>query len=218
MVCDAVFHLFKAKYDLPCSRYANMDYIFASAVKSMELLLVAISYDIVCQWFVNIFGRMTMWPQELQMREGLSLRPLIPKFHELAHLEKLHEQYSFNLAEGVGLSDGECPERLWSSHNALYSSTRTTGPGTRDDILDDNFGQWNWLKYSSMGKFSGLSCMTINMKCLLSREDVAAKIQSCDFQKKGAEGSSSRLFKTTVSEYCCELGANVLCVGRRWFS
>ncbi|KJA25187.1 hypothetical protein HYPSUDRAFT_135353 [Hypholoma sublateritium FD-334 SS-4] len=132
-------------------RYANMDYVFASAIKSTKLLLVAISYDIVCQWFVNIFKRMSAWPVELQPRAGLNLRPLIPKFHEPAHLEKLHEQYSFNLAEGVGLSDGECPERVWGSHNPLAGATRTMGPGTRDDMLDDNFGHWNWMKYSSIG-------------------------------------------------------------------
>ncbi|KJA15504.1 hypothetical protein HYPSUDRAFT_103222, partial [Hypholoma sublateritium FD-334 SS-4] len=71
---------------------------------------------------------------------------LIPKFHELAHLEKGHEQYSFNLAEGMGISDRECPEQVWASHNPLARSTRTTGPGMHDDILDDNFGHWNWLK------------------------------------------------------------------------
>ncbi len=99
---------------------------------------------------------MLSWPKDLQMRPGLNLRPLIPKFHEPAHLDKLHEQYSFNLAEGVGLSDGECPERVWGSHNALAGSTRTMGPGTREDVLDDHFSHWNWLKYSSMGKFRRL--------------------------------------------------------------
>ncbi len=131
-----------------------MDYIFASSIKVTPLLLVAISYDIVCQWFINIFQRMATWPKELQPRAGLNLRPLIPKFHEPTHLETLHEQYSFNLAEGVGLSDGECPERVWGSHNALAGLTRTMGPGTRDDVLDDNFGHWNWLKYSSMGTYA----------------------------------------------------------------
>lgn len=145
-----------------------MDYVFASAIKSTELLLVAISYDIVCQWFINIFNRMVMWPEELQPRMGLNLRPLIPKFHEPAHLEKSHKQYSFNLAEGVGLSDGECPERLWGSHNALAGSTRTTGPGTRDDILDDNFGHWNWLKYSAMGKFFSSRTFKAELQCGIS--------------------------------------------------
>ncbi len=133
-------------------RYANMDYVFASAIKATELALVAISYDIVCQWFINIFDRIFHWPKDLRPRPGLNLRPLIPKFHEPAHLDKGHEQYSFNLAEGIGLSDGECPERVWGSHNALAGPTRAMGPGTRDDVLDDNFSHWNWMKYQSMGR------------------------------------------------------------------
>jgi hypothetical protein len=40
--------------DLPCS-YANMDYIFASVVQKTALLFILISYDIACQWFVNLF-------------------------------------------------------------------------------------------------------------------------------------------------------------------
>lgn len=132
-------------------RYSNMDYIFASAVKALQLLILAISYDIACQWFVNLFLRMNTWPVELRPRPGLHIRPLIPKFHEPAHKDKDHEQYSFNYAEGVGLTDGECPERVWSGHNSLGSSTKTTGPGTRHDILDDNFGFWNWSKYIRMG-------------------------------------------------------------------
>ena len=101
---------------------------------------------------------MLAWPSNLQPRAGLSLRPLIPKFHKPAHLDKGHKQYSFNLAKGMGLSDGECPERVWGSHNPLAGSTKTTGPGTRDDVLDDNFGHWNWQKYCSMG--ASLLCLS----------------------------------------------------------
>ena len=154
-------YVFPAVVLIICSRYANMDYIFASAIKSTELRLIAISYDIACQWFVNIFNRMSAWPKELQLRPGLNLRPLIPKFHEPAHLHKQHEQYSFNLAEGLGLSDGECPERVWGSHNVLAGSTRTTGPGTREDMLDDHFSHWNWLKYSAMGAIYSLVKLTL---------------------------------------------------------
>lgn len=155
-----------------------MDYVFALAVKSTELLLVAVSYDIVCQWFINIFNRMVTWPKELQPRAGLNLRPLIPKFHEPAHLEKSHEQYLFNLAEGVGLSDGECPERLWGSHNPLAGSTRTTGPGTRDDVLDDNFGHWNWLKYSAMGKFLYTCMLLARLRCVILGKTLLRKYEA----------------------------------------
>ena len=50
--------------------------------------------------------------------------------YEPAHLEKGHEQYSFNLVEGIGLSDGKCSKHVWGSHNPLAGSTRTMGPGT----------------------------------------------------------------------------------------
>ncbi|KAF8196486.1 hypothetical protein BJ912DRAFT_823307, partial [Pholiota molesta] len=96
-------------------RYANMDYIFASAVQSSKT------------------------------------RPLIPKFHEPAHVEKNHEQFSFNFATGVGKTDGEVPERVWAAHNGLGGATKTQGPGSRHDVLDDHFGFWNWQKYCSMG-------------------------------------------------------------------
>lgn len=158
-----------------------MDYVFASAIRSTQLLLVAISYDIVCQWFTNIFNRMHTWPKELHPKAGLSLRPLIPKFHEPAHLDKNHEQYSFNLAEGIGLSDGECPERVWGSHNPLAGSTRTAGPGTRDDILDDNFGHWNWLKYCSLGDFSAcyLFYLSYILENLFHRKITYSALQKC---------------------------------------
>jgi hypothetical protein len=129
-----------------------MDYVFASAIRATQLLIIAISYDIACQWFINLFRRMHHWPEDLRLRQGLFLRPLIPKFHEPAHKDQDHEQYSFNFADGAGLSDGECPERVWGAHNALANSTRVTGPGTLHDVYDDNLGFWNWLKYVSIGE------------------------------------------------------------------
>lgn len=129
-----------------------MDFIFASAIRATQLVMIAISYDIVCQWFINLFLRMQAWPEDLKMPTGLYVRPLIPKFHAPAHKEQDHEQYSHNYAEGVGLEDGECPERVWSGHNPLANSTKTAGPGTLQDIYDDNFGFWNWQKYITLGE------------------------------------------------------------------
>ena len=66
---------------------------------------------------------------------------------------KGHEQFSFNLCEGVGHTDGECPERIWAPHNPLGNSTKTMGPGSRHDVLDDHFSFWNYEKYIGMGTF-----------------------------------------------------------------
>ncbi|KAF9471895.1 hypothetical protein BDN70DRAFT_819429 [Pholiota conissans] len=133
-------------------RYANMDYIFASSVKNTQLDSIAISYDICCQWFTKLRERMEDWPQDIRLPYQISITPLIPKFHEPAHKDKNHEQYSFNLVAGVGNSDGECPERAWAGHNGLGNATKTQGPGSRHDILDDHFGFWNWRKYCGMGR------------------------------------------------------------------
>ncbi len=95
---------------------------------------------------------MTDWPEDIKLREDVDISPVIPKFHEPAHQDEDHEQFSCNLVPGMGASDCEVPERFWGPHNPLGNSTKTMGPGSRHDVLDDHFGFWNWLKYHSMGK------------------------------------------------------------------
>lgn len=132
-------------------RYANMDYIVGSSLRLAAALLVILSYDIACQWFANLAQRILHWPAGIQLPPKMTTVPLIPKLHEPGHKKKNHEQYSYNFAPGVGLTDGECPERIWAGHNALGNATKTQGPGSRHDVLDDHFGFWNWQKYSGMG-------------------------------------------------------------------
>lgn len=130
-----------------------MDYIFASSIRATALLLIAISYDIACQWFVNLSKRIeNHWPDELRPHPQMKAFPVIPKLHEPGHGSTGHEQFSFNWIPGVGLTDGECPERIWAAHNALGNATKTQGPGSRQDVIDDHIGFWNWLKYTGMGK------------------------------------------------------------------
>ncbi|PPR04539.1 hypothetical protein CVT26_002506 [Gymnopilus dilepis] len=134
-------------------RYANMDYVFASSIRGCKLPRVLISYDIACQWFKNLADRMQEnWPPDLDLPPSTKLIPAIPKLHEPMHNTPNHEVYSLNLIPGVGLSDLETPERVWSAHNALGNSTKTQGPGSRQDVLDDHFGHWNWQKIIGLGK------------------------------------------------------------------
>jgi hypothetical protein len=135
------------------NRYANMDYVFGSAIRGTTLPFILISYDIACQWFINLFHRMAdHWPRDIDLGPATRLIPAIPKLHEPMHGTANHEVYSLNFIPGVGFSDLETPERVWSAHNALGNSTKTQGPGSRQDVLDDHFGFWNWLKYTGLGK------------------------------------------------------------------
>lgn len=129
-----------------------MDYIFGSTLQFVLVHLVLVSYDIMCQWFINLFKRIDeQWPEHIKPRPEITFIPAIPKLHEPMHKRAGHEVYSLNFIKGCGHSDCECVERVWSSHNALANSTKTQGPGSRQDVLDDHFGFWNWQKYISMG-------------------------------------------------------------------
>lgn len=136
-----------------CKSYANMDYLFASAIQTYALPVILISYDIACQWFKNLDRRMAEhWPSNLHVPPTTKLIPAIPKLHEPMHEAVNHQVYSLNYIPGVGQSDLECPERVWSAHNAIGNATKSQGPGSRQDVLDDHFSFWNWQKYVGLGR------------------------------------------------------------------
>lgn len=135
-------------------RYANMDYTFGSSLLQFALIpLILTSYDICCQWYINLYARINKdWPSEIQSASKKKFIPTIPKMHEPMHGKDNHQMYSLNYIPGVGQSDLEAPERIWSPHNALGNSTKTQGPGSRHDVLDDHFNFWNYQKYMSLGR------------------------------------------------------------------
>ncbi|KAG1886583.1 hypothetical protein F4604DRAFT_1917395 [Suillus subluteus] len=111
-------------------KYINMDYIVFSALSTLSTApIVNFSYDIACH-------------------------PITRKqpFHIAAHIPTCQTNFSFNWTPGVGRTDGEAPERGWADINHIASSTKEMGPGSRRDILDDHFGDWNWKKVASLGR------------------------------------------------------------------
>ncbi|KDR70916.1 hypothetical protein GALMADRAFT_75522, partial [Galerina marginata CBS 339.88] len=177
----------------PCSvgnlvkgeKYAFSDYSMASTLRFyFAALFLVVSYDIVCRWFINFARRVKdHWPESLKPSPQTRFFPVIPKLHYKSHKKtKNHEQFSFNLCPGVGLSDGEGPERIWSAHNPLGNSTKTMGPGSRHDVLDDHFGFWNYEKYTGMGRVF-LTIYT-SFTASLKPEDVARWSKMCEDWEK----------------------------------
>ncbi|KAJ7119198.1 hypothetical protein C8R43DRAFT_901144, partial [Mycena crocata] len=136
-------------------RYINMDYMFLMSMADSPLVTFFVSYDIVCQWHINIGVRMNHYANEALTidRVGKYMTFLIPKFHLPAHIEECNLLYSFNLTRDVGRTDGEAPERGWSNTNPLARSTREMGPGSRHDTLDDHFNDWNHKKIIALGYY-----------------------------------------------------------------
>ncbi|KAJ7214613.1 hypothetical protein C8J57DRAFT_1600815 [Mycena rebaudengoi] len=114
-------------------RYINMDYMFFVGIKGTELLRFYVSYDIACQWHINIWKRMMKYGHDIRfVYEGRYMTFLVPKFHLPCNL-----LFSFNLMRDVGQTDG---------------STKEMGPGSRRDHLDDHFNDWNHKKIVGFGR------------------------------------------------------------------
>ncbi|KAJ7281287.1 hypothetical protein C8J57DRAFT_1057258 [Mycena rebaudengoi] len=134
-------------------RYINMDYIFLRSVKDTELVRFYVSYDIACQWHINIWMRMAKYKSDIHFRpKGKFITFLVPKFHLPAHIEACNLLFSFNLTRDVGMTDGEAPERGWANANPLAGSTKEMGPGSRRDHLNDHFNDWNYKKIIAFGE------------------------------------------------------------------
>ncbi|KAF9471339.1 hypothetical protein BDN70DRAFT_909381 [Pholiota conissans] len=169
-------------------RYCNMDYIFGSTLQFVLVQVVLISYDIACQWFINLFKRIDEhWPNHIKPRPDMTFIPAIPKLHEPMHKAAGHEVFSLNFIRGCGFTDCECVERVWAPHNALANATKTQGPGSRQDVLDDHFGFWNWEKYISMGS------------TLLRRYKAAVKERN--LQVEGHRGLTESLDRPLVNKW-----------------
>lgn len=137
------------------SSYVNMDYLFASSMREHSTMRVVVSYDIACQWSVNIWNRMAEYDFEFDA-ESHTLTFIIPKFHLSAHKESCHTRFSFNYTKYVGRTDGEAVERGWAAVNGFSGSTKEMGPGSRRDILDDAFGDYNWRKVTLLRMYDTL--------------------------------------------------------------
>ncbi|KAJ7041341.1 hypothetical protein C8F04DRAFT_1253041 [Mycena alexandri] len=120
-------------------RYINMDYMFWKSLDDCDnLVQLMVSYDIVCQWRLNIWVRLSKYNPQLRQHARTGKRYfmwLIPKFHLPAHIEACNILYSFNLSPFVGQTDGEAPERGWANANPLAASTKEMGPGSQRDTI-----------------------------------------------------------------------------------
>ncbi|KAJ6493479.1 hypothetical protein DFH09DRAFT_1104473 [Mycena vulgaris] len=158
-------------------RYINIDYMFFRSLSGTELVRFYVSYDIACQWHINIWTRMDTYQQELRMVDNEKFVVfLVPKFHLPAHIEACNLRFSFNLTRDVGQTDGEAPERGWANANPLAGSTKEMGPGARCDTLNEHFNDWNWKKIIAFG------CVMLKKTRTAVPEMVATKVALNDME------------------------------------
>ncbi|KAL0057538.1 hypothetical protein AAF712_015825 [Marasmius tenuissimus] len=127
-------------------RYANMDFLALFSLLSCAVALVFFSYDIACQWMVNFYSRMKVFPPFMHVPSRVTMRFKVPKFHLVGHVKKCWAPFSFNYTEGGAKTDGEAVERNWAWLNAVARSVSMMRAGGRWDTIDDFANFWNYRK------------------------------------------------------------------------
>jgi hypothetical protein len=118
------------------------------------VLRLILSYDISCRYSVNFVKRIAEFPDDLKLNtDTLEWDAVIPQWHVNGHGDKCQTEFSFNYLTGVGRSCGEDVESGWYSTNPLGTSVREMGPASRQEILNDHWGSWNFQKIVGLREF-----------------------------------------------------------------
>lgn len=116
------------------------------------------AYDINCQHCIHFDLRMTHFTQNAGLYTSLKhyVFPTtvlgVGKFHLPAHKPSCRWKFSFHYLPGVGMTDGEALERIWSVLNTLGSSTREMSTGHRHDVINDHHSDMNIRRMHSAGE------------------------------------------------------------------
>ncbi|KAJ7470051.1 hypothetical protein B0H11DRAFT_1730903 [Mycena galericulata] len=135
-------------------RYANMDYIFLSALAGVAVVLLAISYDIACQWKIHLPERAKKIAATTPIMtdlEDFEIQYALPVWHAVAHEIGCQTQNSLSFTEGVGRTDGEGIERTWAILNPIGFSTKEMGDGARHDQIENKVDHLNFEKNIGQG-------------------------------------------------------------------
>lgn len=135
------------------NRYANMDFIALAALAGLALIMLTLSYDIGCQWQVNLAKRNAKMPERIRLDLAhIDVQTGLPVWHASSHVEDCRNKNSLRFLVGVGKSDGEGIKRLWAFLNSSAFHTLNMGWGNRADWLEDKIDYHNFLKNIGQGK------------------------------------------------------------------
>lgn len=91
---------------------------------------ITILYDIACSLHAHVMNNNSAINCiKSKLNWGVSI------FHAFAHSIKCQVKYHPRIKEGIGLTDGEALERIWSYLGRYVSNTKHMRPAHRLDIL-----------------------------------------------------------------------------------
>ncbi|KAJ7623098.1 hypothetical protein DFH06DRAFT_1340412 [Mycena polygramma] len=112
-----------------------MDYIVMACLAGFALLMLTISYDIACQWKVNLPTRNAKLPKAIRLDlDKVEVQCGLPVWHASSHEMDCKDENSLSVLPSVGKSDGEGVERTWSDLNPAAFHTKEMAIGNRDAL------------------------------------------------------------------------------------
>ncbi|PBK62350.1 hypothetical protein ARMSODRAFT_1024951 [Armillaria solidipes] len=139
-------------------RYANMDFVFWSALKGVWLKQVMLSYDIGCQYKINLNERWKKLPKDLQLQTDsgeafirLNIDVALPVWHGNDHELSCRTLYLLKYKEGSGKMDREGVKWVWPDLNQMAMQTKEMHPEVRHDALEDKGDRHNFRKNIGLG-------------------------------------------------------------------
>ncbi|KAJ7027962.1 hypothetical protein C8F04DRAFT_1212258 [Mycena alexandri] len=176
-------------------RYANMDYILLSSILGITALYLAISYDIACQWQINLRERMEKMPERLRLDLALiTLLFALPVWHAAAHEVSCQNKNSLTYLDGVGRTDGEGIERTWSVLNPIAWATKEMGRGGRADCIEDKIDHHNFEKNINQGT-------TLPRKLILAIDERDRQVEAFKEVDKTLSSSVKKEWQKKIDEW-----------------
>ncbi|KAF7344274.1 CxC2 domain-containing protein [Mycena venus] len=174
-------------------RYCNMDWIAFSAIMGLMMLFLTISYDIACQWKVNVAERMARLPPEMHMDlSKVQVQFGLPVWHAGSH--DCREDNSLSFKPGVGKTDGEGIERTWAVLNPAALATKEMGLGNRADVLDDRIDNHNFLKNLTQGH-------TLKRKLVVALAERQKQVQAFQAVNDGVHKELLKVWKKMIRDW-----------------
>ncbi|KAL1750322.1 hypothetical protein FB107DRAFT_224085 [Schizophyllum commune] len=177
-------------------RYANMDYALCSVVDALDPpSRVVVSYDIGCQYAINFEERMQKLPSRLHIDNPTDkLTYGLPVWHGAIHEEACRSRNSLKYIAGVGRTDGEGIERIWSLMNPVAYATKEMGEGARHDAIEDKGDSINFLKNVCM-------FITLARRCIIAVDERDIQIKAFKRVNKTVKDDDRRKWSAAISDW-----------------
>ncbi|KAI6027874.1 hypothetical protein BKA83DRAFT_4123754 [Pisolithus microcarpus] len=152
-------------------RQLNMDYSLAHALSynMTGINNVLCFYDINCAYMKNLQRRVDS-SDFLHIQPAMKITAGIGMWHVHGHKKECYARYSLLFIKGSGWVDGEIIETLWSTLNVVSASTRGMTSPHRQELLDFQMNDSNFMKMIRMADSLSRKLKTARASVVLARE------------------------------------------------